>query len=185
MLFRSAGATFGEDRREACAGCCEDDVVSLVREPDNPYDSNAILVVCEDGSNLGYVPRTLAKDLAPLLDGGARQEFKVKKLLGTSTDRIIPVINGCLYRGDGDHGIPTPAATNFRNKPLAEVALPASSPRTTTSIRRVAVPASRNALVNAPSNIPTPWAYGEMAIWIVCAMAIGLLGVMLYVVYFQ
>lgn len=78
--FMIAGATIGDDRREACEACREDDPVSLVREPDNPYDSNAILVVCEDGSDLGYVPRILAKDLAPLLDDGARQEFRVKKL---------------------------------------------------------------------------------------------------------
>jgi hypothetical protein len=49
--FMIAGATIGEDRREACEGCCEDDAVSLVREPDNPHDSNAILVICADGSD--------------------------------------------------------------------------------------------------------------------------------------
>ncbi len=183
--FMIAGATIGEDRREACEGCCEDDVVSLVREPDNPYDSNAILVICEDGSDLGYVPRTLAKDLAPLLDGGARQEFKVKKLLGTSSDRIIPVIVGCLYGRDTDRGSPTPPATEFRNEP--SVALPprASNPSNTRSVRPVVAAGTRTKPLDLREHSDSPWTFGDIGIWIVCAAAIALLGAILYVVYLQ
>ena len=42
----------------------------LVREPDNPYDSNAIKVALFGHFDLEYIPRQLALYLAPLLDEG-------------------------------------------------------------------------------------------------------------------
>lgn len=41
----------------------------LIREPDNPYDGNAVRVETE-GRKLGYVPKETAKDLAPEMDNG-------------------------------------------------------------------------------------------------------------------
>lgn len=41
----------------------------LVREPDNTYDTNAIMVVDANGSRIGYVPKWQAKDWAPRMDG--------------------------------------------------------------------------------------------------------------------
>ena len=35
----------------------------LRREPDNPYDPNAIRVERADGAQIGYIPRDLAKHL--------------------------------------------------------------------------------------------------------------------------
>ena len=42
----------------------------LIREPDNPYDQNAIKVALFGHFELGYIPRPIAKDLAPLMDSG-------------------------------------------------------------------------------------------------------------------
>lgn len=44
--------------------------VFLIREPDNPYDENAITVVTPKGEMLGYLRRTLAEILAPQMDRG-------------------------------------------------------------------------------------------------------------------
>jgi len=41
-----------------------------VREPDNPYDPNAIKVALAGIVFLGYVPKEIAKELAPLMDQG-------------------------------------------------------------------------------------------------------------------
>ena len=46
---------------------CEFDA-RLVREPQNPYDQNAIAVTSVAGETLGYVPREIARDLAPMID---------------------------------------------------------------------------------------------------------------------
>jgi len=52
-------------------GCRDIGSFALVREPDNPHDPNAIRVELA-GLYLGYVPRHIAKDLAPQMDGGRR-----------------------------------------------------------------------------------------------------------------
>jgi HIRAN domain-containing protein len=43
----------------------------LRRDPGNPHDPNAIAVDAADGSQVGWVPRGLAAEIAPRLDGGA------------------------------------------------------------------------------------------------------------------
>ena len=43
--------------------------VTLVREPENPYDRNAILCVI-DGMSCGYIPAPQAKRLAEDMDAG-------------------------------------------------------------------------------------------------------------------
>ena len=43
--------------------------LALVRDRDNPHDPNAIAVHA-GGEQLGFVPRELAAELAPELDGG-------------------------------------------------------------------------------------------------------------------
>ncbi len=51
----------------------EGDAVELVRESENPHDENAIRVDDgQTGEKLGYVPSSIARVLAPLIDGGYR-----------------------------------------------------------------------------------------------------------------
>lgn len=50
-------------------GCEDIGSFALVREPNNPHDPNAIRVELV-GLYLGYVPRHIAKDLAPQMDAG-------------------------------------------------------------------------------------------------------------------
>lgn len=45
------------------------DSLSLKREPNNHYDPNAIAVFKKD-TKVGYIPRSVAKDMAPSLDKG-------------------------------------------------------------------------------------------------------------------
>jgi hypothetical protein len=42
----------------------------LKREPDNPHDALAIMIVTEVGEHLGYVPRAKNEALARLMDAG-------------------------------------------------------------------------------------------------------------------
>jgi hypothetical protein len=46
---------------------------ALVREPDNPYDKNAIAVHV-DGQLVGYVPRDVAAELAPVMGRRGRRD---------------------------------------------------------------------------------------------------------------
>ena len=54
-------------------------MLTLVREPDNPHDTQAIRVEWQ-GHKLGYVPRADNIDLARLMDNGAAVEARITKL---------------------------------------------------------------------------------------------------------
>ena len=43
---------------------------AIIREPDNIHDPNAIRVSLFDLFFMGYVPKHIARDLAPLMDSG-------------------------------------------------------------------------------------------------------------------
>jgi len=55
------------------------DALSLVREPDNPYDPKAIRVEWR-GAMIGFVPRLDNLDLARLMDGGLRPAARIVHL---------------------------------------------------------------------------------------------------------
>jgi hypothetical protein len=71
LHVKVAGVTY-EGRQAYLAKLNGKEPVRLIPEPDNPYDPNAIAVhVAADGQiyHCGYIPRELAKDIAPLLEG--------------------------------------------------------------------------------------------------------------------
>lgn len=60
----------------------------LDREPNNEYDKNAI-IVSHENKHFGYVPATLAKHFAPMIDNGA--EFYLKVMAVNPTTQLIKV----------------------------------------------------------------------------------------------
>jgi HIRAN domain-containing protein len=67
------------DGRALWAEMKKDDRLTLVREPANPHDVNAIRIEWR-GHMLGYVPRRDNTDLARQLDRGARVEARITEL---------------------------------------------------------------------------------------------------------
>ena len=59
--------------------------LKLVRQPDNPYDFNAIAVFFAN-HHLGYLPKALAQKLAPLIDYGACWKVTVINITGGYDD---------------------------------------------------------------------------------------------------
>lgn len=55
------------------------DALTLVREPDNPYDAKAVRVEWQ-GRKLGYVPRRENADAARLLDRGQALSARITRL---------------------------------------------------------------------------------------------------------
>ena len=45
-------------------------ILMLKREPNNEYDSNAIIILTEEGQKLGYVPQEKNEVLSKLMDAG-------------------------------------------------------------------------------------------------------------------
>ena len=61
------GVTF-DGRQEVVRRLRKGDSVMLVREPDNPFDTNAIRVERMNGEQFGYLNRQLAAQVAPRFD---------------------------------------------------------------------------------------------------------------------
>jgi hypothetical protein len=62
-----AGVTF-DGRQSVVARMCIGEEILLRREPNNPYDANAIRVECQNGWQIGYLNRNLAAMLVPFFD---------------------------------------------------------------------------------------------------------------------
>ena len=56
------------------------DPLLLEREPDNPIGADAIQVQTASTQTIGYVPRTISRWLAPLMDAGHRAVASVLKV---------------------------------------------------------------------------------------------------------
>lgn len=76
--IKVAGVTF-QGRQETVAKLSEGDPLTLEREPDNPYDPNAIKVLTEHGE-VGYVPREYAAAVGVHLSAGTTYTCTVSEL---------------------------------------------------------------------------------------------------------
>ena len=71
IIAKLAGVTYGDAQQNIKKFGCRDIMTyALIREPDNIHDPNAIKVSLFDLFFMGYVPKHVAKDLAPLMDSG-------------------------------------------------------------------------------------------------------------------
>lgn len=71
LVTKVSGVTF-EGRQEYLALLSGKEPCRIVPEPENPYDKNALAVhVAADGDilHVGYIPKALAAEIAPHLDG--------------------------------------------------------------------------------------------------------------------
>ncbi|MDE6970857.1 MAG: HIRAN domain-containing protein [Eubacterium sp.] len=90
MTIRAAGTTFGN--RQECLNFLKqfrqhDLCVTLEREPDNEYDSNAIQIVVHilslsKRTVIGYVPKELARELAKVIDMGIQVKASLMQIIG-------------------------------------------------------------------------------------------------------
>ena len=90
MTIRAAGTTF-ENRQERIQFLKqfqpEDLSITLEREPENKFDSNAIQIVVHikpisRKTVIGYVPRGLAKELAKVMDAGIHAAATLVQIIG-------------------------------------------------------------------------------------------------------
>lgn len=72
----------GSSRQEIISRCQQCEQVDLIPEPDNPVDSNAIAVIRENGEQIGYLPRDLAKDVGHWLAQGYQYVAFVVGIIG-------------------------------------------------------------------------------------------------------
>lgn len=72
------------------------DPVYLARDPANRFSANAIEIRLSNGMQIGFVPETHARDMAPELDSGCPHRAYLKKILA-GRRAPIPVVVASLY----------------------------------------------------------------------------------------
>lgn len=82
---RAVGAGYVPGIRDHVATLVIGGPLVLQREPWNPYDSNAIVVLSPEGRKLGYIPRTQNRTLAYCLDQGERARVTLTGLTEVHT----------------------------------------------------------------------------------------------------
>ena len=71
IITKLAGVSFGQAQHNIKQwGCADIGTYALIREPDNPYDPNAIRVSLFGIHDMGYLPKIVAMQLASLMDAG-------------------------------------------------------------------------------------------------------------------
>jgi len=88
-----AGTNHIDNINELAESLAIGDRLILLREPDNPYDERAILVLTQKEEKLGYIPRTNNLILSRLMDAG-KELFGVTRLkdcVGTYWKIVVKV----------------------------------------------------------------------------------------------
>jgi hypothetical protein len=64
----------------------EGTILTLLREPSNPHDSNAIMILSPDPDaiHIGYVAKEIAVDVAPVMDEGRKLQARVNGRMSSS-----------------------------------------------------------------------------------------------------
>ncbi|MEA1618684.1 HIRAN domain-containing protein [Erythrobacter sp. T5W1-R] len=81
IVGESKNAADGTPRQHLLARVDPADAVTLQRQPENPYDPNAVAVLWE-GRDIGFLPREDAATIAPALDEGRPYAAHVHELRG-------------------------------------------------------------------------------------------------------
>lgn len=77
----------GSSRQKIIRACKPMEQLALVREPNNPHDANAIAVKRQNGQQLGYLPRELAKETISTESHGYRHAVFFYELVGSDDFR--------------------------------------------------------------------------------------------------
>lgn len=91
------GVTFG-DRQKVIVTLTEGEQLKLMREPDNPYDSNAIRAITSAGYDAGHIRREIAAEIAPLIDAGIPYHCYVTAVTGGG--KYSYGVNVMMLKGD-------------------------------------------------------------------------------------
>ncbi len=81
FFTKAAGTTF-EDRQAIVRELKNGQEIRMEREPENPFDKNAIALKTADGRRFGFLKAGIAKHLAPLLDKGRNYAASVAAVTG-------------------------------------------------------------------------------------------------------
>lgn len=101
----------------------------LEREPDNPYDTNAIAVFASEyGDQVGYLSEKVAEELAPLMDRGQLVTCQVTEITGDYDQTRGVNVLITKYTLEETRGMVEAAKAK---KPIKDTPKPAAEPKPT------------------------------------------------------
>jgi hypothetical protein len=83
----------GSDRQDNIEMCAVGDIVSLIREPANEFDRNAIAVYAPGVGQIGFVSSALSEDLAPAMDRGTFILAEISDVTGGTEEKPMWGVN--------------------------------------------------------------------------------------------
>lgn len=81
LFTKIAGVTFNQCQ-EVIKTLNVGEKLGMVREPENPYDCNAIGLTTQKGLAVGHIKAVLAEELAPAMDKGILYSCEVQEITG-------------------------------------------------------------------------------------------------------
>lgn len=75
------GVTF-DKRQDVIPTLHDGEELTLVREPNNPFDTNAIRVLTKDGRDVGHIRKEIAAEISPIMDKGESYRCTVTSVTG-------------------------------------------------------------------------------------------------------
>lgn len=85
-----AGVTF-DNRQRLIRRMSVGENISLVRDPNNPYDKNAIKVINSNGEQIGFISKELASTMAIRMDAGVIYSATVSQITGMNPGENLGV----------------------------------------------------------------------------------------------
>jgi hypothetical protein len=99
--------------QQTAARCNVGDRVEIKREPENPYDENAYIILV-GGECLGYLPRVLAKRIVTECGAECLEAQISTKYEGKATIGVEVTVSGARDANDGDILVAAPSAATAR-----------------------------------------------------------------------
>ena len=121
----------GSSRQAIIGQCRIGEGLSLVREPANPADPNAIKLLRTNGEQVGYITGYVASDLAHHIDKGGIVKCRISDLTGGGDKWRGANIEISRWTGHGEPEAPLNPVTTSTSSPtfsMAALTLPASAP---------------------------------------------------------
>lgn len=82
----------GSSRQNELKRCQPNEAVILERQPDNPHDSNAILVRSSRGVGIGFIGKDYNSWIAQRMDKGASVNARIKSVSASGPRKLL----GCV-----------------------------------------------------------------------------------------
>tara|TARA_R110002050_G_scaffold300212_1_gene468202 strand:+ start:3468 stop:4649 length:1182 start_codon:yes stop_codon:yes gene_type:complete len=86
--FWAAGLNY-EDRAEGVRSCTIQEVVCLVREPENPHDPNAVHIKRLNGKSIGFIGKLHSQKISDLISSGSIPGFAIVTQLKCDVENDI------------------------------------------------------------------------------------------------